>query len=159
MQTIIDRAIKSTFGDVPFVQDITWSKPNFTITYTEENELISFYNIVKRNVLFDGESGTVAGINNVITLPEFRGKGYSSKLLNSTKKYLFEELAVDYGLLLCANELISFYEKLGWYKVDSTVFYTQPVKRTEQWNAETMLLSNGAAEYHPDEINLNGLPW
>jgi len=155
----IDKAVKSAFGDIPIVQEITWSQPDFTITFTEEKELISFYNVVKRDVSFDRKKVTVAGINNVITLPEFRGKGYSSKLLSATRYFLFNELAVDYGLLLCAKELIPFYKKLGWYKVDSSVFFKQPVNKTMQWGAETMLLSNMETKNYPKEIDLNGFPW
>lgn len=138
---------------------MTWSQPDFTVTYTEEKKLVSFYNIVQRDVFFDEKLVAVAGINNVITLPEFRGQGYSSKLLDSTKYFLFDELTVDYGLLLCAKELIPFYKKLGWFDVDSKVFFAQPGNKKEQWNAETMLFSNTETKKHPKEIDLNGLPW
>lgn len=156
----IENTVKSEFSHISFVQEISWSKPDWTIIYTKNNELLSFYNIIIRAVRFDDKTQIIAGVNNVITLPAHRGNGHSSKLLRSTTNFLFDDLQVDYGLLLCADELVSFYRRLGWYEVHSDVFFQQPTDQLKQWTANTMLLANGEkGKVNPQKINLCGLPW
>lgn len=156
----IEYYIELEFGEIPLVKEISWAKPDWTIIYTKNNELITFYNIIKRRVHFNDKTYIVAGINNVVTLPAHRGKGYSSKLLSSTKNFLFDDLEVDYGLLLCAEELVSFYQLLGWYEVHSDLFFQQPTNQIKRWAAKTMLLSNGKKKkIYPKKIDLCGLPW
>ncbi|MFT4567554.1 MAG: putative GNAT family N-acyltransferase [Saprospiraceae bacterium] len=67
----------------------------------------------------------VGGINNVITPKELRGKGYASKLLKEAEHLIFDELKYDLALLLCAEDLIPFYERLNWYKVNCPIYFEQ----------------------------------
>lgn len=154
----LEESIHNEFGHIPIVQSITWAVPDWSIIRYEEEKIAAFYNIVEREVLLDTKPYKVAGINNVITLPAFRGKGYASEILAATKGFLFSELGSDAGLLLCADALVPFYEKLDWYKVSSPVYYDQPASPDKQlWQANTMLLHPGRID--PQEIDLNGLPW
>jgi hypothetical protein len=146
------------FGHIPIVKDTTWALPNWTIINYVEGEIATFYNIVERTVSMDKENLKVAGINNVITPKRFRGQGLSTKTLLYTKPFLFKELNVDLGLLLCADDLILFYNRIGWYKVDCPVFFDQPNEK-KIWTANTMLLTKDRTLVEPKEIDLNGLPW
>ena len=99
----------------------------------------------------------IAGVNNVITPKEFRGKGYASKMLRETENLIFEELKFEAGVLLCAYEVIPFYEKLNWYNVYCPVYYNQSKER-RLWAANTMFLTKNSM-LTPKLISLNGLPW
>jgi len=154
----LEESIHNEFGHIPIVQSIAWAVPGWSIIRYAEGAVAAFYNIVERDVLLDKKPYKVAGINNVITVPGFRGKGYASEILAATKEFLFTELRSDAGLLLCADALLPFYEKLGWYKVNSRVYFDQPASPDRRlWEANTMLLHPGRIE--PQEIDLNGLPW
>lgn len=149
--------IQAEFGHIPIVQETAWAIPDWTVLYTENNTIVTFLNIIERSVLIDGISCKIAGINNVITPPPFRGKGYSSQALNETTGFLFNELKAAHGLLLCSDAMIPFYNRLGWYTIDSAVYFDQPPGK-KQWTANTMLLS----PHHtiaPATIDLQGLPW
>lgn len=106
---------------------------------------------------FGEETFKIAGINNVITPKIYRGKGYASKILSKTETFLFKDLQSDFGLLLCADDLLPFYGKLGWYKVESTVYFEQQ-SGSQIWEANVMLLSR-SVQIFPNVIDLNGLPW
>lgn len=155
----IDRLIDIEFGNVTIVQQHSWSIPDWTIILlNEKKELLTFYRIVLREVLFDQEKVKVAGINNVITPPAFRGNGYATKILNDSKDFLFNELEVDFGLLLCAKNLVPFYEKLGWHEINSLVYFDQTDGK-RKWKACAMLLSKNDLELNPGTIDLMGYPW
>jgi len=149
--------VEKEFGHIPIVKETEWATPSYTIIYFSGNEIGSFYNIVERDVRIDDQLYKTAGINNVITPPSYRGKGFSSLLLRETMEFIFDELKKDIGLLLCADNLVPFYEKLNWYKVDCPVYFKQK-EESRQWIANTMLLTPDK-KLQPSGIDLNGLPW
>lgn len=154
---LLEELIDEQFGDIPFVNQTQWAAPDWSIIKEKEGELVSFYNIVERIVNFDHEEVKVAGISNVITPNEHRKNGYASKMLAESEAFIFDELKVNHGLLLCADPMIPFYESLGWYLVESDVYITQPdgVKRLES----NVLIRSNTTRVCPQKINLNGLPW
>jgi len=153
----LDQFIHNEFGHIPIVQQTSWATPDWTLFYEEEESILSFYNIIERTILIDGIPVKVAGINNVKTPPAHRGMGYASLLLNQSRGFLFNELLSEHALLLCADAMIPYYEKLGWYKAAGNVYFEQPLGR-RQWTANTMLLSPSES-ISPTEIDLQGLPW
>ncbi len=149
--------INGEFGHIPIVNETERSTPNWTIVYYDNKRIATFYNIVEREISIDNEKINICGINNVITPKEFRGKGYASKVLRETENLIFENLNCELGLLLCADELIPFYERLNWYKVDCPVYFEQSSGK-KLWGANCMLLTKNK-RMRPDKIDLNGLPW
>ncbi|WP_299701495.1 GNAT family N-acetyltransferase [uncultured Pontibacter sp.] len=155
----LNEFIAEEFGHVPFVQQQIWAKPDWTVLLEAGGEVATFCNIIVREVIMDGQRRSVAGINNVITPAAHRGKGYSSRVLRETSTFLFEHLHAELGLLLCADALVPFYERLGWYTVECQLVYDQPNGR-EEYDSNVMLLTNGHnASLAPRYIDLNGLPW
>jgi hypothetical protein len=153
----LDKLIQHEFGHIPIVQETKWAIPDWTIILYDDSEIATFYNIIERSVTIDHNELAAAGINNVITPAKFRGKGFSTKALRDTEHFIFNNLKSDLGLLLCADDLVPFYKRLNWYKVDCPVYFDQP-GRTKLWTANTMLLTRETVRL-PKEINLNGLPW
>ena len=149
--------IEEEFGHIPIVNETEWATPDWTIIYYHDDQIATFYNIIEREIIADNHRFKAGGINNVITPKAFRGQGYSSKLLRDTRNLLFDDLNCALGLLLCADALIPFYERLGWYTVDCPVHYDQSTGK-KLWQANTMLLSPKELII-PDSIDLNGLPW
>ncbi|MDY8136231.1 GNAT family N-acetyltransferase [Aquimarina sp. 2201CG5-10] len=149
--------INNEFGHIPIVIETEWAIPDWTIIYYENEQIATFYNIVLREILIDNKKYKTAGINNVITPKEFRGKGYASKALSTTEYLIFKDLKCDLGVLLCADDLIAFYQRLNWYKVNCPVYFKQS-SGERLWKANTMFLST-SKKINPKEINLNGLPW
>lgn len=149
--------INSEFGDIPIVKETQWATPNWTIILYKENEIATFYNIVERSVLIDGSKLKIAGINNVITPKKFRGNGYATKILQETNNLIFDDLKSDHGLLLCADDLVKFYSRLDWYKIECPVHFEQSHEK-KLWKANTMLLTK-KEQLNPKSVDLNGLPW
>jgi len=153
----LDSYIDNEFGHIPFVSNMKWSSPEWTIFLRENSEISTFLNIVIREVNFDSRKVQVAGINNVITPKKFRGNGYASMIMNEAKSFIFNQLNLEHALLLCADSLIPFYTKLGWYQVDSKVYFEQPSGK-KLYDSNTLLLSKESS-INPREIDLNGQPW
>jgi predicted acetyltransferase len=155
----IDACTKEEFSNVEIVQQYTWSEPDWTVIVKEGAALASFLHIVEREVLFDGKAKKVAGINNVITPAAHRGKGYATDALSEAQRMMFKRLNVDCGLLLCSDDLVPYYEKLGWYPADCPLTFTQPDKKKHTWKAQAMLLVANGKQLKPKTIDLQGFPW
>lgn len=148
--------IHEEFGHIPFVTETHWAPPDWTILIKENKEILTFLNIVIREVHFDGKKVKVAGINNVITPKKYRKKGHASSIMSEAQNFIFNQLKIEYALLLCADSVIPFYNQLGWYSIDSKVYFEQP-SGLKLHNSNTMVLSNKII--NPQSIHLKGLPW
>ena len=108
----IEAAIQAEFAQFAIVRETSWAMPDWTILALEGDELAAFYNIVERTVTVDGVPVRVAGLNNLVTLPAYRGRGMASRLLRETQEHWFDSLGAECGLLLCADALLPFYSRL-----------------------------------------------
>jgi len=155
-QTLVEMA-EHEFGDVPIVQEYEWATPDWAVYITSGNEIASIAHVIIRKLLFDGVEVSVGGLNNLITRKNFRGKGLGVQVLKHTHDLILNELKCDAGLLLCADSLVPYYQKFGWYKVSSKLYFDQPGGKKE-WQANVMLKTLNL-ELHPNVIDLNGMPW
>ena len=155
----LEKHVEAEFGNSPFVKTRVWAKPDFVFIKYEGDTIVTFYHVVLRSVNFDGLAYQIGGINNVITPEQFRGNGYSTQLLRETECILYNELKCDYGLLLCADNLLPYYSRLNWYKVDAKLYYDQPDGK-QLYDSNTMLIGPQTKDkIEPSVIDLNGLPW
>jgi GNAT superfamily N-acetyltransferase len=146
------------FDRFPIVRETTWATPQWSFLGVLDGELACFYNLVWREVRFDGRTLKVAGLNNLVTRPACRGQGLAARLLQETTPAWFGALGATCGLLLCADALVPYYRRLGWRQAASTVRCAQP-DGDRTWQANCMLLDPAGTAGEPDLIDLCGLPW
>ncbi|WP_299495026.1 GNAT family N-acetyltransferase [uncultured Shewanella sp.] len=149
--------IQDTFGHIPFVKQRQWAQPDMSYSLKEGNELLAFFHIVLRNIEVDGTCIPVAGLSNLITPEQHRGKGHANALLTQGFSAIFSQLNAQHSLLLCKDELIPFYQQLNWYIINTQVVFMQK-QGTEYYHSNTLMLSAGAP-LNPTNIDLKGLPW
>jgi aminoglycoside 2'-N-acetyltransferase I len=155
---LLDAAAHAEFEQYAIVRETEWSIADWTFQALEGDTCVSYYNIVERTVSIDGVATRAAGLNNVVTIREHRGRGAASALLRQTQPSWFEELHAECGLLLCADGLLPFYARLGWQKVSGRVVYSQP-DGIRTWAESCMLLDPSRRWASAREIDLCGLPW
>lgn len=154
----IDDYTRNEFGHVPIVQRYRWAEPGWSVVVLSDDEVLSFLNVVEREALFDGNTVKLAGINNVITPAPFRRRGYASQTMRRAELLMFRELQADFGLLLCADEMVPFYEGLGWISVSVPLEFDQPGEKVT-WPSRIMVLPRAGEKLPSKSIDLCGLPW
>jgi GNAT superfamily N-acetyltransferase len=157
IKNYIEPIAAKEFSVYPLVAETQWVTPHWIALSYHDDEIVTFCNIVEREIFIDDKMYKAAGLNNLVTPEKFRGNGYGTKLVIEFKNFIFNKINCDLGLLLCSDNLVPFYEKLGWYLVDCPVHYWQP-QGIKLWQANTMLL-NPDSSIQPGRIHLNGLPW
>jgi len=103
-----------------------WSDVDWHILGWVEGQLICHIDILERIVYVDGVKIPIAGIGGVVTNHEWRGKGIASKLMRETQQFLAQKLNVEFGLLMCDLDRVSFYQGFGWKVVENRLEYDQP---------------------------------
>jgi len=135
-----------------------WAKVRHHVLVYVGNQLASHLAIVERNATAGGEPVQLAGIGGVMTPPEWRGKRLASAAMHKAEAFMRDKLRAEFGLLLCSEELMTFYERLGWQRVAHPVYFHQPSGRI-QWNERAMVLPCTARAWPEGEVDLCGLPW
>jgi predicted acetyltransferase len=69
----------------------------------------------------------IAGIGNVATLPQYRGRGLTHAILHEQIKWMYKQ---GYDLSLLYTGIPAFYEKAGWHTVEE-LFYNVPLKNIQ----------------------------
>jgi predicted acetyltransferase len=76
--------------------------------------LVSHVEIVEPDAYVGQEAVRLGGIGGVLTLPGWHRRGLVQAGLQKAQAFMCEELNVDFGLLMCDQEMVPFYSKLGW---------------------------------------------
>lgn len=84
-----------------------------------DGRVVSAVHLMHRPVHVPGGKWTFGAIAGVATYEEFRGRGYSSRLMRMAMDQMTED-GVDIGLLLTG--INPFYEKMGWATIPRTTF-------------------------------------
>jgi predicted acetyltransferase len=151
------KRVQREFGHVEIVKTHKWAEPTWSFLGWKNDEVVSFLNIIDRQGQVDGKQVQLLGLNNVITEPNHRGKGYSKKLNLAALDFMSKQNPDGLGVLFCADNLMPFYSSLGWEKFSGKTIVWQP-SGEKVWPSNCMTYSFGAMA-PLGEINLKGLPW
>ncbi len=137
---------------------IKWADPDWAVMVWEDEELVTTVQIVERLARVGRRSLRLGGIGNVSTKVEWRGRGYATAALKAAQEFLAGSLKVDFGLMICTEPMISYYEKMGWKKVAASLLMEQEEGK-KPLNYPVMVLPVLEKEWPEGTIDLLGLPW
>jgi len=138
---------------------IKWARTDLHVLVREDQEILSNVEIFDRHALVGGQPVHLGGIGGVATLKAWRRRGLAEAALKVAQAYLRDPLAVDFGLLVCGETMVHYYEKFGWKLVAKQMWIEQPQGRVLYHDAPAMILPVGRSDWPEGEIDLCGLPW
>ena len=86
----------------------------------EQGRIVSHLRVWGRTIRVRGAELRAAGIGSLLTLPEYRGRGYARALMEDLERYVLEA-GYDLGLLFTIIGT-SYYEAQGWTTIPLPVF-------------------------------------
>ena len=93
------------------------------------------------------------------THPQQRGKGYAGAAIRRATEFLCRARHVDFLLLFCREELLTYYNRFGFSLfARDTLVMQDGVKTIFTWN-ETMVMPGVKALPKCKALDLRGLPW
>lgn len=154
----IARLTRAEFGDIPVIKETAWSPPDWHVAFVDGARVLSFVSLVERCASFDKRAVKVAGISNMITIEPYRRQGLGSLVMREAQKLITLRIGADFGLLLCSDDVIPFYSRLGWAVTSARLEFDQPSGK-RQWRKDTMIYPSHGKLAAFETIELNGLPW
>lgn len=162
----LDDLARAVYGppeerDDPFAP-ITWAMPETSIIIRRDGhgDLLAHAGILTRTCRYNGESVRVGGLLEVKTHPDVRGRRLGKAVVQRATDLLRDDPEVDFGLLVCLEDLLAYYEPLGWVEFTGDLWVEQPggpMRFNEV--SRVMVLPARATAPTCGVINLQGLPW
>jgi GNAT superfamily N-acetyltransferase len=135
-----------------------WSVNHWHVLVKLDGRYVSHIGIVERTGTVNGQPVKLGGIGAVGTLPEWRRRGLAQRAMERAAQFLRDELAVEFGLLICDQHMLPYYRKLGWQVVEGPLTFDQPQGKVTFADV-TMILPCTKEDWPPGVIDLCGLPW
>jgi len=149
-----EKMFEYEFGNI----NIKWSNPKWYLLAKYNGNIIGRIGILKRSVIIENTAINILGLSGVIVIKDWRGKKILNLMMQEISEFARTTLKLDFGLLLCRNEVIPIYEKYEWYKVDEITTFSQPAGKII-YSKNTMIRNFSHKTWPTGPINLNGLPW
>ena len=159
--TPAERAVLKAWVEAIFGEEETkyeWAPQHWHVLVHYGGKLACHAGITDHTVSAGGVRLKVAGIGGVMTPPEWRGHGLGRLAMEAAAGFIHHEQRVDFGLLLCSQGLVPYYEKLGWQLVQGPVEFDQPSGKVV-WEEEAMVLPCRRKQWPAGIIDLCGPPW
>lgn len=129
----------------------------------EQGQMVAHLDFERRIIGVNGVDVYIAGVGEVATHPDWQGHGVGRLLMQQLQSTLYDQFTVAYGFLQCRDEVVGYYEKVGWHQVNQLI-------HEEDVHSGKTVVSQGPAMILPihqtvDEwmtdgsIDLRGLPW
>ena len=154
----MDALVAQVFADE--VDNLVWSSDDWTVSVKLDGQAVCHVGIVERAGTVNGQPVKLGGIGGVATLPGWRRHGYAEAALRTAAEFMRNELRVEFGLLICGDQMMPYYGKLGWQPVAGPLMFDQPTgKITFGDSTKIMILPCNKHDWLPGVIDLCGPPW
>ena len=146
------------FEDHGGYENCLWAPADWRILVYADGQLASFLKVTEREISVGDERLKVAGLGDVVTLPDWRRRGLAGLALHRFSEELCHRPDLEFGVLMCLPELVPYYSRFGWQAIAEPIVYTQAWGK-ETSHEVTMILSPHGKQWPGGPIDINGLPW
>jgi aminoglycoside 2'-N-acetyltransferase I len=138
----------------------SWNPPSWSALIKSGQRVVAHAGIIYRVLQVGQLRVPVAGIGGVMTLPDWRRRGYARALLANATAFAALQLWAPFAMVICPKEDSSFYQHLGWQVAEAPIWCEQPGGRIRLQNELALYLAcQGDAEWPSGSIDLGGTPW
>lgn len=135
-----------------------WAPREWGVFVRVEGLLVSYTGVVIRDGSVNETPATIGGIGGVATHPAHRGKGYAPLGMGRALDFMLGR-NVDFALLVCRDELVDYYSKLGWAHFTGQLLETQYGKPEVFTFNEVMVGALNMPAPTTGTIDLKGPAW
>jgi GNAT superfamily N-acetyltransferase len=137
---------------------LSWRPMELRFIQKIDGESVGHLGLIRDQIELNGKTLKIAGVGDIVTIPEVRGKGIAKKLLKHSMEFFIDEWKVDVGILFCLEQLVPFYQSCGWKTANNEVYVMQPSGQIKFPNSLMVYPAEGIV-WTEGTINLSCLPW
>jgi GNAT superfamily N-acetyltransferase len=151
-------AMKSAVYPDPTPVTREWAPREWGVFVRSDGQLVSYTGIVIRVGSVDRRAVAIGGIGGLATHPAHRGKGYAPLGMARALDFMLGR-DIDFALLVCPDELVGYYAKLGWHRFGGQLLETQYGKPEVFTFNEVMVGDLNSSAPTSGIIDLKGPAW
>jgi predicted GNAT family N-acyltransferase len=138
--------------------NLRWKPKDWHVLVDVDGQAVTHVGLLQHTVTVGEQPVKVCGVGGVVTALASHGKGYATRAMQYAQAIMHSEWGVDFGLLFCRDQLVPFYERLGWRLVTEPVEIEQPSGPiTSPMNV--MVLPCREQTWPAGAVKLNSFPW
>ena len=142
-------------ADADLISPMMWS-----VMAKPDQHVVSQTGILYRVIRVGDVLIPVGGLSSVMTLTEARGRGHARAVVASAAAFVGMWLWAPFALVLCVADAITFYEHVGFRKIDEPISFNGPGGQQLLTDRVAMVLAcQGEADWPSGPIDLCGAPW
>jgi GNAT superfamily N-acetyltransferase len=134
-----------------------WAGFDWYVSVHADGRMLSLAGVVDRLGTVGGVPTRLGLLGGVYTIPEVRGRGMASDVVKRAVQLMTHQLESDFGLLICGDGLIPFYERLGWKRVSNAMEFER-FGRQGLVRGNVMIYECKGRPLPPGTIDVKGLP-
>jgi GNAT superfamily N-acetyltransferase len=134
-----------------------WASFDWYVTVHADRRLVSLAGVVDRVGTIGGVPTRLGLVGGVFTIPELRRRGLARDVVTRAAKLMTNDLGCEFGVLICVDGLVSFYEQLGWKRVSNAMKFER-FGRTGYARSNVMVYECTGQPLPDGTIDLLGLP-
>lgn len=138
--------------------NLRWKPKDLHVLVDVDGQAVSHVGILQHTITVGEQFVKVCGVGGVVTALYAQGKGYATRAMLYAQDFMLSEWGVDFGLLFCRDQLLAFYERLGWQRVAEPVLIEQPLGEINS-PMNVMVLPCRGQTWPEGPVKLNSLPW
>jgi aminoglycoside 2'-N-acetyltransferase I len=137
-----------------------WTAPTWSVLVKADLRVVAHAGITYRVIQVDNVRVPVAGIGGVMTLPDWRRRGYARAMLENATAFAGLQLWAPFAVVICPEEDTAFYQHLGWRVAEAPIWCEQPGGPVRLPHELALYLAcQGDADWPSGPIHLQGTPW
>jgi GNAT superfamily N-acetyltransferase len=134
-----------------------WASFDWYVTHHTGGRIVSIAGVVDRAGMVDGVPTRLGLLGGVYTVPEDRGRGLGTDVVRRATQLMTHELRCDFGVLLCADRAVPFYQRLGWKRVANPMRFER-FGRQRMVHGTVMVYECAGRPLPAGVIDVRGLP-
>ena len=136
-----------------------WTAPQWGVFVRDDSgDLVSYTGVISREGAHDGRRVSIGGVGGIATHPDHRGRGYAPIGMGRALDFLTRGGA-DFVLLVCRDELVAYYQRLGWRLFAGELMVSQFGEPEVFTYNRVMVGDLNQAAPKSGTIDLQGPPW
>lgn len=142
------------------VNPIQWAATTWSVLiWNDARDLVSHVGLLARHGTVNNSPVLIGGIGGVKTDPNARRRGFARAGIEQAITFLRAEHAVDFSLLVCREELLPYYSRLGWLHFAGELLVEQPSGSEQFIFNQPMVYAGNGEPPQSGVIDLCGMPW
>ncbi|MCP1429910.1 aminoglycoside 2'-N-acetyltransferase I [Microbacterium foliorum] len=168
LRELFDSEYRSTHGEWDPDRPYGYSPADVHTTIFRGNRAVAHVGFQRRVIRVGRAEVRVAGTGGVLVHPDWRSDGVGRRVMSHAQQAMRGDERVEFGYLGCRDEVVAFYERTGWSRVNAVERHVSTVDPTKIVTSSggPILVFAAGADPHADaprwplgDIDLNGAPW